>query len=487
MRLSAHDASFLYTETASGPMHGVGITVLDGPATYQEIFDYYAARIHLVPRFRQKLAFVPYNLAHPKWVDDPDFRLENHIQLHPVPPHASLDDAIQIALELGERLLDRRRPLWMTYVLEDVAGHTVLAQMSHHAFVDGATAVAMSMVLTDPAPDAAPPAPEGAWQPAPEPTPLQHWGQALREQARAQLEVATGGFKPQDPEITRKALALMARMARPVMQAPWNAGLVGPRRRFAAAEYPLDAFKTIRKALAGTVNDIVVAVVMEGAARYLKSHGEYVQNQYLRLMCPVNLRDGDVDPTNLDGNRVSAMFPVLPAWPMPIEERYGSTRLELDRIKNDDEPRTLDALQQQSTVAPPVAMAGTRAIGTPFDPTADMARRPPPVPRHFGPRPLQTGFNFTCTNVPGPTWKQYVASYGITSATGTMMLGGNLGFGVGVSSSNGIMTFGLTADPRLMPDVETMRDFVVEAFEDLTEVARQRLVEVIQAADREAA
>ena len=90
MRLSAHDASFLYTETASGPMHGIGITVLDGAATYEEIFQFYSERIHLVPRLRQKIAFVPFNVAHPKWVDDGQFDLANHVKKHDVPPNTDL-------------------------------------------------------------------------------------------------------------------------------------------------------------------------------------------------------------------------------------------------------------------------------------------------------------------------------------------------------------------------------------------------------------
>ena len=183
MRLSTHDASFLYTETASGPMHGTAIIILEGPATYQEILEYYRARIHLVPRFRQKLAFVPFNFAHPKWIDDPEFTLEEHIKPFPVPPGTTQDEAIDIALELGEPILDRSRPLWMTYVLEHVEGKTLLIQMTHHAFVDGATAVAMSTVLTDTAPDAEPPAPEeNPWEPAPEPSQTALWQEAARRE-----------------------------------------------------------------------------------------------------------------------------------------------------------------------------------------------------------------------------------------------------------------------------------------------------------------
>jgi WS/DGAT/MGAT family acyltransferase len=474
MRLSSHDAAFLYTETASGPMHGVAVSVLDGAATFQEIFDYYAARIHLVPRLRQKLAFVPFNLAHPKWVDDPDFLLENHFKAHAVPEGTTVEQAFDVALSLGERLLDRSRPLWLTYVIEGVEGKTLLVQMSHHAFVDGATAVAMSTVLTDPAPDAQSPDAAPEWQPERPPSPQALWLEALGERARenAANAVKSLTFAADDAKLWGKGLALVARMAQPVMQAPWNAGLVGPKRKVATLEYTLGDFKAIRKALGGTVNDVVVSMVSEGAARYLSEKGEFVANQYLRLMCPVNVHSGEVDPTDLSGNRVSAMFPRLPAWPMEIEARLSAVRKELDGIKERGEAETMDALQHAFPNSDGTAMAQTLAVGTRWDPTIAAARLPAPVLPHFGPRPLQSGFNFACTNVPGPTWTQYVAGYEIVKTTGTMMLGGNLGLGVAVASINGVLGFGFTADPRLLPDVDRFAELVAEAFADLAKVAQ---------------
>ncbi len=474
MRLSAHDASFLYTETASGPMHGVAITVLDGPATFQEIYDYYAARVHLVPRFRQKLAFVPFNLAHPKWVDDPDFDLANHIRKHEVPPGTTVARAREIALELGEPLLDRSRPLWLLYVLENIEGKTLLVQASHHAFVDGATAVAMSTVLTDPRPDAPPPNTPPAWVPEPEPTSFELWQEAVAENARGGVEQAQRAMQDaqQLAEIGGRSQSLMQRMARPVMQAPWNASLVGPKRKLVTLEYALDDFKPIRQGLGGTVNDIVVSVVSEAAARYLQHNGEVVADQHLRLMCPVDVRDATDDPLDMSGNRVSAMFPVLAAWPMTMEERYSAVREELNDIKNNDEPAIMDQFQHLQPNVPPVAMGQTLSVGTQWDPTVAAARAPLPVLSTSGQqRPQQLGFNFTCSNVPGPNWTQYVAGYQVLSTIGTLMLGGNLGFGVGVGSFSGRMTFGFTADPRLMPDVDLFAGYVEEAFTELTQAA----------------
>jgi hypothetical protein len=278
-----------------------------------------------------------------------------------------------------------------------------------------------------------------------------------------------------DPELWVKGSALMNRMAIPVMQAPWNASLVGPKRKIAMLDYTLDDFRPIRKGLGGTVNDAVVAVVSEGAARYLSTSGEFVVNQHLRLMCPVNVRDADVDPMDLEGNRVSAMFPVVPAWPMDVVSRHQAVRAELDGIKARGEPETMDALQQAQAGSEPSLMAATQAVGTPWDPTAAAARWPAPVPVHFGPRPLQAGFNFTCTNVPGPTWTQYVAGYEVEGVLGGMMLGGNLGLGVSVGSVNGTFRFSFTADPRLMPDLHRFVEHVADAFAELSDAAAKVL------------
>lgn len=476
MRLSSHDASFLYTETASGPMHGVGLAILGGPATYQEIFDYYAARVHLVPRLRQKLAFVPFNLAHPKWIDDEDFDLANHIKAYKVPPNTDLSRAQDIALELGEELLDRSKPLWLNYVMENVEGKTLLVQMSHHAFVDGATAVAMSLVLTDPEPNPEPPEPAPPWQPAKAPTPFELWQEAVTESAQSGVEQAREIAQNAERmrAVTEKGGSLMQRMSLPVMQAPWNSSLVGPKRHFALLRHTVDEIKSTAKALGGTINDLAVAAVVEGAAVYLKQKGEVVDGQYLRLMCPVDVRGEDDDPLGGGGNRVSAMFPRLGAWPMGAVERFEAVREELSEIKQNGEPEVLDQLQEMQPNVPPVAQAQTLSVGTQWDPTVAAARAPLPVlPVPSGaPRPQQLGFNFTCSNIAGPNWQQYIAGYPVETSVGTLMLGGNLGMGVGVGSYNGQFTFGFTADPRLMPDLDAYAALVEASLSELMGAAQ---------------
>jgi diacylglycerol O-acyltransferase len=472
MRLSSHDASFIYSETASGPQHGITISVLGGAATFDEIYLYISDRIHLMPRLRQRLVMVPFNMAHPKWVDDPDFDLRHHIKAAEVPQDTTIEAAIDIALGLGEPLLDRTKPLWLNYILEGVEGKTLWVQLLHHAFVDGATLVALSMIMTDPTAEANGPEPSTlTWQPPALPRPEELLREATVEQGRATFDTFTnpGAFALPADEIP-KSMAFMTRLNTPVMQAPWNASMVGPKRKLSVLEYTLEEFKYIRKHLGGTVNDVAMSIATEGAARYMQAQNELVENRYIRTMCPVDVRDGDVDPENLEGNRVSAMFPRVPAWPMGMEKRFSEVKQELDGIKSRQEPETLDAIQRSQPPVPPMAMAASLQVGSQFDPTASMAQNPLPIMPFSGFRPEQAGFNFTVTNVPGSNWVQYIAGYEIEKVFGTLMLGGTLGLGVGIGTYAGQLLLGVTTDPRLA-DAKAFSLCVDESYGELMALA----------------
>ena len=470
MRLSSHDASFLYGETASGAMHAVVLIELAGAPTYDELFEYYQARIHLIPRLRQKLAFVPFSVAHPKWVDDPAFDLTNHICAHKVPAGTTLQDAIDIAQKLGEPLLDRSRPLWLFYVMENVDGKTVIVQMTHHAFVDGATAVAISTILTDPTPEVTEIEPAPDWNPPSLQSDIALWQEGVQEQASS-VAVAFQRALPTADQ-TRKVGELMTRMAQPVMQAPWNAGLVGPQRALTTLHYHLEDFKPIRKALGGTVNDIALAAIVEGAARYMKHTGENTDNHRLRIMCPVNVRDENDDPLNMSGNKVSGLFPMVKAAPGSMTDRLAEVISEMEDMKSRGDAETLHFLQESAPPVPPMAMTAVRGVGTTFDPTFLAARIPSFITPNVGFRPTQAGTNFTFTNVLGPNYTQYVAGHEVVNMYGGLMLGGNLGLGTALASYNGKMNFNFTADPRLVTDLDKLRDFVAEAFAELQETAR---------------
>ncbi len=476
MRLSEQDASFLYGETASGPLHTASIFVVDGDLAYETVLEHFRARMHLVPRYRQKLAFVPFNLGHPKWVDDPNFAVENHVKPFSVTPGSTLEEAADEILELNGKLLDRNQPLWACYVVDGVPGKTLLLQQVHHAMIDGVSGIDLTMILMDLEPEVAPPPPpEQPWVPEPEPSPLELIAEAVRENAE------TFGEEIQRPlptdEASRGLLANATRamsrfFSNPAILAPWNAGLVGPKRKMRWSIHPFSEFREIRRAFGGTINDVVLAVISEAAARYLRDHDEDTDGKHLRIMCPVSVRTEDEQGAL--GNRVSGIFPTLPAWPMEAEARYSAVLTETNAIKENQEAQALTLMNESSMSMPAALMAPTLLVGTSFDPTAFAARHPGPVLPKLGPRPPYFGFNFTCTNVPGVQVPLYIAGHKLEKFLGILMLGGPLGYGVAIVSYNQQMMFGMIAETRLMPDLERMVAAMEDAFSELLEAARAK-------------
>ncbi|NJN53258.1 MAG: hypothetical protein HC809_17355, partial [Gammaproteobacteria bacterium] len=183
MRLTQADASFLYTESASGPMHISSVYVLEGELAFEKVFEHFQSRLHLVPSYRRKLAHVPLNIAHPEWVDDPEFDLANHVFSHKVPAGSTLQQGVDAAIELNEPILDRSRPLWKVYVIEGVPDRTLILQMTHHAMIDGASGIELTTVLYDFDAKGAnvEPPPAKPWVAAPVPSAFERFNTALQE------------------------------------------------------------------------------------------------------------------------------------------------------------------------------------------------------------------------------------------------------------------------------------------------------------------
>ena len=475
MRLTESDASFLYTETASGNMHTASILVVEGELAHEKVLEHMRARMHLVPRYMQKLAFVPFNLAHPKWVDDSEFALENHVKAYSAKPGSSLEDAVDEALVLNEKLLDRSKPLWMTYVIDGVPGKTLLLQQVHHAMIDGVSGVELLMTLMDFEPESkAPPPPNAPWTPEEEPSPLELITEAVRENVEQVMEEVQRSLP-----VDEKSRALLGNATRamtrfftePAIMAPWNAGLVGPKRKMRWIRHPFSEFREIRRAFGGTINDVVLAAVSEGAARYMAGHDEATEGRHLRIMCPVSVRTENEQGAL--GNRVSAIFPTLPASPMPILERYHAVLAETEGIKRNEEAQALTLMNESTPAMPATLMAPTLLVGTPFDPTAMAAQYPAPLLPSMGPRPPYFGFNFTCTNVPGVQVPMYIAGHRMETMLGLLMLTGSLGYGVALVSYNQEMVFAMIGETRLMPDLEVMVEAVEDAFVELLVEARK--------------
>lgn len=479
MRLTQSDASFLYGESVSGPMHISSVYVLEGELPFERVFEHFSTRLHLVPSYRRKLAQVPLNIAHPEWVDDPDFDLTNHVLPHRLPDGTSLDLGIDAAIELNEPILDRSRPLWKVYVIRGVSERTLILQMTHHAMIDGASGIELTTVLYDFDAKGAntEPPPAEPWKAQPVPSPTELFSRALRDNlARLTnsdpMAALRGAAKQQ--ALLRRAIGVISRFAsRPAVTAPFNAGLVGPKRKLRWMKTPLGEIREIRRGLGGTINDVVLTVVSEAVARYLAEHGERVDGAHLRVMCPVNVRtEGQQGAL---GNQVSAIFPMLPAWPMTPATRLGAVCAEVERIKKDEEAQALTLLQNSVPEPWPVALVATQLVGTPRDPTALAARFPVPVlPAIGGWRPPNLGINFVCTNVPGVQVPQYLCGHRVLDTVGVLVLSGNIGLGVTILSYNQALYFSFICEPRLLPDIDTIARAAEATYGELLSAARMR-------------
>jgi len=477
MRLTETDASFIYMETASGPMHISSVYVLDDEVPFEAIFKHFEARIHLIPSYRRKLAQIPFSLGHPKWIDDNDFNLANHVILCDLPAESSLQAGVDRAVELNESMLDRSRPLWQMVVLKGVPGKTLLLQQTHHALIDGASGIDLTTILYDLSPKAShPEPPEEPWQPEPAPTSAMLIGEAVSDNFTNFTKAITQPNLSLDGDMMgkiRKATEVFTRfMAKPAITAPFNAAMVGPKRQVRWLKKPFTEIREIRRHLGGTINDVVLAVVSESISRYLRDRGERVENQFLRIMCPVNVRTEDLKGAL--GNQVSAIFPMLPAWPMGTTERLHTVIEETQRIKQDEEAQALTVMQENMPEIPPIGMAATQLVGTAFDPTALAAKIPMPIMPNVGGRMPNMGVNLVCTNVPGLQVPQYMCGAEVTDTIGLLVLTGNVGLSLTILSYNKQLFFNFISEPRLMPDMEVLVEHAATVFDELLSTAQQQ-------------
>lgn len=481
-RLTSQDASFIYGESFHGPMHIGSLVLLDGPLTRAQLADHVERRLHLVPRYRQRLAQVPFNLNHAVWEDDPNFSIDRHVFGQRLPANCGEAEMRAIAMEKHEEVLKRDRPLWEMHVFEGMEDDkSALLWKIHHCLVDGVSGIELSTVMLDFEREALPPdPPDEPWEPATPATPAQAVTDAVFDLMQSQLEMARRAqHEFRDPEASRTRMEMLGRAGQsmvriasePVIMAPWNIPPITFRRSLEWLKWEFGEVRGIKGVLGGTVNDVVLAVLAEGAARYLRDKWTVAPGQKMRIGCPVNVRKGD--ESGALGNRVSMMFPSLSAEPMAAVERLNAVRVETERIKDAQEAQGLELLTENADLVPPSMTAGLAAgMLAQSDASATMSA--------FFPRPSMaapvfptygTGITFVATNVPGVGVPQYVAGRKVTDNIGLMLLGGNLGYGVAIGTYNQVLYIGMMGEPRVMPDLALMKQHVSDAYDELRAAA----------------
>jgi WS/DGAT/MGAT family acyltransferase len=456
-RLTGLDSSFLHLERDSAHMHVAGCSVFAGPAPdYWELVDSIVSRLHLVPRYRQRLAFVPLEQGRPVWVDDPHFKAAYHVRHTALPRPGSDRELKRLAGRVFSQALDRSRPLWELWLVEGLAdGRFALLSKTHHALVDGVSGVDIATVLFDTSPDPAPvAAPDHEWTPRPLPTGPQLLADALLERATVPAEIARGmravlRGPRQVADRVGTALVGLGAMAWAGMNtappSPFNVR-IGPHRRFTWVNGDLGQFKAIKNSLGGTVNDAVLAAVAGGLGSYMRLHGHDTDGVVLKAMVPVSVR-ADVERGAL-GNRVAAMWAPLPVGVTDPIQRMLMIRREMDGIKDSGQAVGAQVLTELTGFAPPTIMAQAARL---------QAR--------------QRLFNVVVTNVPGPQFPLYVGGSELQHLYPMVPLAENTALGIAIMSYNGQLNFGLTADYDALSDAETLADELRASIEELTEAA----------------
>jgi diacylglycerol O-acyltransferase / wax synthase len=479
-RMSTQDASFLYSETRSGPLHIGAVCIFEGKLDHDKLIEHMEARIHLLPRYRQRLAFVPFNLAHATLEDDPDFDIRQHIKRHALAEETADETFLAAAMREYAPMLERHRPLWEMHLFNGLADRrSAVVWKIHHCLVDGVSGMELMNIALDLRPDAPAPAkPRRPFRPEPLPGALRSMASALIDLIDGRLDEArrAGEFIDLARTLGEQAATaanisgtLMAMASRPIVAAPWNARLVSAQRKLAYLKVAFADLRAIHNTLGGTANDTVLAIVGEAAARYLHQHKVAGTGNPIRIGCPVNVRR-ESESGKL-GNRVSMMFPELAATPMDAVERLEAVTHATMRIKMAGYPQALERGLAAADAIPASLMGlGSSLATTALDALVQAGELMPALTRMIAlPAP---GINFIATNVPGAQVPLYLAGRRMVDMIGCVPLSANLGYNVAIVSYNQRVVFGMMAEPRVMPDVELMRDFAAEVFAELMAAAR---------------
>jgi diacylglycerol O-acyltransferase len=456
-RLSPLDASFLYAEHRTAAMHVGAVMTFTPPSKRPFDADAFTEligrRLVLVPRYRQKVRDVPGHLGLPVWVDDPDFDLDFHVRRSALPAPGTEAVLRELVGRLLARQLDRSRPLWEVYLIEGLAdGRFAVVTKTHHAMVDGLASMDIGAVLLDPTPHTRDTPPDD-WRPAPEPSGLELAADAALHALRRPRDVLDiAGRAVSD---VRQAVSAAGRIAEVVVAAGRSAAAVRPvppltaatgaQRRYGMERTTLADHRAVRKAHGGTVNDVVLAVVAGALRRWMISRGEPLTTGLaVRSLVPVSVRARARNHSV--GNSISALFVDLPvAEPDPVR-RLAAVRAAMDEHKR-----------------------GGRAIGAAT--MINLFGLAPPIVHSLGARLAgqftSRLFNVLVTNVPGPPRPLYAMGARMLDMFPVVPLGGGQAVAIGVTSYDGGMHYGLTADRDALPDLDVLAGAMSAALAEL--------------------
>jgi diacylglycerol O-acyltransferase / wax synthase len=451
-RLSGLDTSFLHMERAGAHMHVASTIVFEGPPpSHEEFRNHIASRLHLVPRFRQKLRFVPFSQGRPVWVDDPHLNLDYHVRRSALPAPGSEEQLRNLAARIFSQQLDRTKPLWELWLVEGLEENRfAIVGKSHHALVDGISGVDITTVLFDMEREPSePPLQMPKWAPRPEPSDLQLLSTALRERVTSPREIVRGVRATlRGPRQVIRGIGATGKMIGAGMAAPstpFNVE-IGPHRRLAFVHTDLEDLKRVKNQHGGTVNDVVLSIVAGALGNYLRARGHDTEDMELRAMVPVSVRAEE--ERGALGNRISAMMAPLPVWCEDPVQRLRLVTETMGDLKGSGQAVGAEILTKVADFAPTTIASQAARL-----------------------QPAQRFFNLVVTNVPGPQFPLFVLGRQMEAIYPMVPLARRQALCVGIMSYNGQVNFGLVGDLDAMADLDSFGLDLEGAIEEIVSQA----------------
>jgi diacylglycerol O-acyltransferase / wax synthase len=461
--LSTSDRPFLVFESGNCHMHLGGTTIFEpgplatpgGGIDADRIRTRIASRLHLIPRYRQRLAWVPVEQS-PVWVDDEHFNIFYHVR-HTAVPHPGTERQLQqLAARIMSQPLDRSRPLWEVWVVEGLEGNRfALLMKTHHAIADGVSGVDLLSVLLSNAPDETIEEPP-QWHPRPAPEPRDllrdEWIRRLRAPLGAWSAVralVAGGAQVRD-RIAQGLTAvwdLVDAGFRLPAETPLNQP-VGPHRRLDWLALELADVKAVKNRVGGTVNDVVLATVTGAVRRFLRRRGVDVQQLVYKVAVPVSVRT-EVERGTFS-NRASAWLAQLPIGERNPLRRYRAIVRTTAHLKESRQELGADVLGQVAEMVGAAFLTlGVRLV----------SRLAP--------------YNLIVTNIPGPPFPLYLLGARLIAGYPLVPLFEHQGLGIALFSYDGKLFCGLNADWDQVPDLGDFVDALRASFLELADAAAE--------------
>lgn len=456
-RLSSVDASFLHQEDGrDSHMHIGGIGVFEGPAPgEEELLAHIGSRLHLVPRFRQKLTNAPLGSGRPLWTDDPRFRLGFHVRRTALPKPGNELQLMRLISRVHSQRLDRSKPLWEMWIVEGLADDRwAVLTKTHHALVDGVGGVDIMTALLDLTPEPRDTGPD-EWRPAREPSfvdlGLRGVSGAIRNVTEVGSKALGRALNPRQAvgEVVERALGLgeMARMTlSPAPPTPLNRQ-PGPHRDFAVVRERVADFKVVKDALGGTLNDVVLAVVTGALRRFLDDLGTPVDNMRLRACVPMSVRTSD--QSGGLGNRIVIMVAELPIDIADPVARLREVSRHMDGLKKSRQATGAQTMIQMEQWMPPNVLAQASRLGF----TSRL-------------------YNLLVTNVPGPQMPVYLLGRKMGEVFPIAFLAPEHTLAIAILSYDGAVNIGLLGDADADHDLAGLSAYLDAALKELVEIAR---------------